>query len=451
MPIFEYNGKKYNVKDEHIESFTNDYPEASTIMEREGKKYRVKSADYKTFLSEYTPQNTERATNDEKPTAAPTVPEVEEPTGPTGETPLTEEDKMRMGASIAQMKRRTQQTMDNLSESMKTMREYTEKASLSGGQTAEGSMRFNQESGKFEKTYITPYGNRYSNKSVADKESFMYRQAADMSLNGQLRKANSRLREINERLEARGKELLEDKEQNQTKGVAGFIKEFGKTVAADKMGGNDGQTAEDSFEFQNDSEYQSLRLAKRELEDQIQQLENYSEKERKGERFLSDFGRNTWQAISDGDAWDFGKNQLRDAATKLSIANKANSGEELSESEQEALYEQFMHDNVMSEFGDLGKGAHWGDIAGGSLSFMKDFLITGGFGGISTKLTTQIGTNIAAKAATKLSINAAESLGMRIAKDGLFATIRQGGRGVASRLLAEQGIKGSTQLLQHAS
>ena len=447
MPIFEYNGKKYNVKDEHIESFTNDYPEASTIMEREGKKYRVKSADYKTFLSEYTPQNTERATNDEKPTAAPTVPEVEEPTGPTGETPLTEEDKMRMGASIAQMKRRTQQTMDNLSESMKTMREYTEKASLSGGQTAEGSMRFNQESGKFEKTYITPYGNRYSNKSVADKESFMYRQAADMSLNGQLRKANSRLREINERLEARGKELLEDKEQNQTKGVAGFIKEFGKTVAADKMGGNDGQTAEDSFEFQNDSEYQSLRLAKRELEDQIQQLENYSEKERKGERFLSDFGRNTWQAISDGDAWDFGKNQLRDAATKLSIANKANSGEELSESEQEALYEQFMHDNVMSEFGDLGKGAHWGDIAGGSLSFMKDFLITGGFGGISTKLTTQIGTNIAAKAATKLSINAAESLGMRIAKDGLFATIRQGGRGVASRLLAEQGIKGSTQLL----
>ncbi len=447
MPIFEYNGKKYNVKDEHIDSFTNDYPEASTIMEREGKKYRVKSADYKTFLSEDTPQNTERATNDEELTAAPTVPEVEEPTAPTGETPLTEEDKMRMGASIAQMNRRTQQTMDNLSESMKTMREYTEKASLSGGQTSEGSMRFNQESGKFEKTYITPYGNRYSNKSVADKESFMYRQAADMSLNGQLRKANSRLREINERLEARGKELLEDKEQNQTKGVAGFIKEFGKTIAADKMGGNDGQTAEDSFEFQNDSEYQSLRLAKRELEDQIQQMENYSEKERKGERFLSDFGRNTWQAISDGDAWDFGKNQLRDAATKLSIANKANSGEELSESEQEALYELFMHDSVMSEFGDLGKGAHWGDIAGGSLSFMKDFLITGGFSGISTKLTTQIGTNIAAKAATKLSINAAESLGMRIAKDGLFATIRQGGRGVASRLLAEQGIKGSTQLL----
>ena len=65
MPIFEYNGKKYNVKDEHIDSFMKDFPEASTIMEREGKKYRVRSADYRTFLSEQ--QQTE------KPTAIPSA------------------------------------------------------------------------------------------------------------------------------------------------------------------------------------------------------------------------------------------------------------------------------------------------------------------------------------------------------------------------------------------
>ncbi|MCS3039123.1 hypothetical protein [Bacteroides stercoris] len=52
MPIFEYNGKKYNVRDEHIDSFMKDFPDASTVMEREGKKYRVKSADYRTFMSE---------------------------------------------------------------------------------------------------------------------------------------------------------------------------------------------------------------------------------------------------------------------------------------------------------------------------------------------------------------------------------------------------------------
>ena len=42
MPIFEYNGKKYNVRDEHIDSFMKDFPDASTIMEREGKKYPCK-------------------------------------------------------------------------------------------------------------------------------------------------------------------------------------------------------------------------------------------------------------------------------------------------------------------------------------------------------------------------------------------------------------------------
>lgn len=65
MPIFEYNGKKYNVKDEHIDSFMKDFPDASTIMEREGKKYRVRSADYRTFMSEQ--QQTE------KPTAVPSA------------------------------------------------------------------------------------------------------------------------------------------------------------------------------------------------------------------------------------------------------------------------------------------------------------------------------------------------------------------------------------------
>lgn len=40
MPIFEYNGKKYNVREEHIDSFMKDFPDASTIMEREEKKYR---------------------------------------------------------------------------------------------------------------------------------------------------------------------------------------------------------------------------------------------------------------------------------------------------------------------------------------------------------------------------------------------------------------------------
>lgn len=52
MPIFELNGKKYNVQDQHIADFASEYPDATTIEERDGKKYRVKSSDYQSFQSE---------------------------------------------------------------------------------------------------------------------------------------------------------------------------------------------------------------------------------------------------------------------------------------------------------------------------------------------------------------------------------------------------------------
>ncbi|MBR2871133.1 MAG: hypothetical protein IKB98_07155, partial [Clostridia bacterium] len=439
-------GKGYSTSDlgdeETFRAKMSDKNSRKELYDWVSSKGNFRLGDYESYENRLTSSMQQP----EQPAAAPTVPEVETPATPTGETPLTEQDKIRFSAGIEQMKRRTAQSMDEFNERMETMREYHDNAPLGGGQTAEGRMMFNPQSGKFEKTYITPLGNRYTSKGLADMESFRYRQAADMSVSGQLRKANMRLRDIEERLEARGRELYEEQERNKPKGFLGFIAEMGETMAADRMGGASGMTPEDGFEFQTDTEYQSLRLAKRQLEEQIQQLENYSEKDNEGERFWHDFGRNTWQSIADIDAWDFGKNALRDASTRLQIATRAERGEELTEAENDALYEMYMHNNVMSEFGDLGTGAKWGNITGGSLSFMKDFLITGGFSGISSKLATKVPTHIATKAATRLSLNATESLGMRLAKDGLFATIRSGGKGAAARLIAEQGLWNTTKI-----
>ena len=439
-------GKGYSTSDlgdeETFRAKMSDKNSRKELYDWVSSKGNFRLGDYESYENRLTSSMQQP----EQPTATPTVPEVETPAIPTGETPLTEQDRIRFSAGIEQMKRRTRQSMDDFNERMATMREYHENAPLGGGQTVEGRMMFNPQSGKVEKTYITPLGNRYTSKGLADMESFRYRQAADMSVNGQLRKANMRLRDIEERLEARGRELYEEQERNKPKGFLGFIAEMGETMAADRMGGASGMTPEDGFEFQTDTEYQSLRLAKRQLEEQIQQLENYSEKENEGERFWHDLGRNTWQSIADIDAWDFGKNALRDASTRLQIATRAERGEELTEAENDALYEMYMHNNVMSEFGDLGTGAKWGNITGGSLSFMKDFLITGGFSGISSKLATKVPTHIATKAATRLSLNATESLGMRLAKDGLFATIRSGGKGAAARLIAEQGLWNTTKI-----
>ncbi len=53
MPIFEWEGTRYNVKEEDVEKFASKYPESTTIEEREGKKYRIKSKDYQAFKDRF--------------------------------------------------------------------------------------------------------------------------------------------------------------------------------------------------------------------------------------------------------------------------------------------------------------------------------------------------------------------------------------------------------------
>lgn len=356
----------------------------------------------------------------------------------------TEAEKNVIQEDLNRMTRRTLQMTDAFNERVDNIQEYGLNPGL---QTKEGKMQFNPVNGKIEKNYITPAGNKYTNKVLADMESFRYRQAADMSVSGQLRKANQRLSNIEERLEARGRELLEKHERNKPGGFTGFLQEMANTQAGDRMGGRTAENPEDYTELQGDSEYQSLRLAARKAREEIQQLQNTKDKEQHGERFWHDFLRNTWQSVADVDAWDFGVNKLRDARTMLDIAGKSEAGAELNEAETDALYEMYLHNNIMEQFGDLGRGARWGDIAGGSLSFMKDFLLTGGFSGVGTKLPTTLSTKIATKAATRVGVDAAESLGVKVAKEGLFSTVRQGGKKVVSRLLAEQGVGGVSGIL----
>ena len=423
MPIFEYKGKKYNVKDEHIDNFAKEYPEATSIQERDNKKYRVKSSDYKTFMSESgQPQTSEQPTE----SAAAAIPAQEKPWKPTGQ------EKERIDAQMEQMRRSTQRTVSKFNEGMENLREYREKSPL-GNQAVESSLRFNPQTGKLERTYLTPLGNRYGDKGMADFESFRYRQAADMSVGGQLRRANQRLRELQAKRAERAKEVHSEWQEDFEKNKAPLA----AVLAADTYVARQ----------QSDRKNSALDVAIHEIEEQIQQLENYQQKEKNGERFWHDFGRNTWQAIRDIDAWDFGKSALRNSLNETQIAGKAQRGEELSEEETNALYEMCMNDNVMQQFGDLGRGARWGDIAGGSLSFMKDFIITGGFSGITTKVPTKIATSVATRAAKKLSLEATESLGVKVAEQGLFSAVRSGGKDFVSRLVAEQGIGGTAGIL----
>ena len=380
MPIFEYNGKKYNVRDEHIDSFMEDFPDASTIMEREGKKYRVKSADYKTFMSEQ--QQPEQPAPDSTP---------ETPATPTaGETPLTEQDKIRFSANIGQMKRRTEQMMDGFNEQMGTMREYHDNAPLGGGQTAEGKMKFNPESGKLEKTYITPLGNRYTSKGVADMEGFRYRQAADMSVSGQLRRARLKLAELQEKRSKRASEVLDETtEFNKTK-----LTGLGRALIGGQMyvGMQQG-----------DKENSALDVAIRQTKELIKDLEEQKDREQGVDvGFWRGFGR----VAGDVRTWDFGMGDMRDALTMMNADGLK--GENATEGEREAYNEMMgaLYNKGQAELMYGGNADFWnkaGMMTGHMPAFMLDFGITGGgFNGIN--VLSKAGTKAATKVVGKETV-----------------------------------------------
>ncbi|MBQ1981511.1 MAG: hypothetical protein II226_09520, partial [Alistipes sp.] len=53
MPIFEYQGKTYDVADQYIDSFAEEFPDAKTMIDQDGNNYSVKSKYYKDFLNEF--------------------------------------------------------------------------------------------------------------------------------------------------------------------------------------------------------------------------------------------------------------------------------------------------------------------------------------------------------------------------------------------------------------
>lgn len=356
----------------------------------------------------------------------------------------TDLDKKRMSANISRTMQQHDAAMQDIRTRQEDVMEYASKGNgMNFGQAVKSKPQMNPETGEMEDTWLTPDGKRTTSKAVADLESFNYRMATDMSIGGQLRRANERLADIEKRLDERGKELMAQHDKNSPKGIAGFIKEAGQMVMADKVGGAPMQNPEDYAEFTQDKDYQALRLARRKISEEIQKLQNAKERETRGERFWHDFGRATAQALKNPDSWDFGMAQFKDATTMMQLNKAVESGKELSQAENDALTELYLYDNVQNQYGDLGKGDRWGEIAGSSLSFMKDFLLTGGFSGVGTKIPTAVAKKVAFNAAKKMGTDlAGKKVAVEIAEKGVLNYIRKGGKGAVGRLLASQGKAG---------
>lgn len=389
MPIYKTNGKTYNIPDDKVEAFEKRYPNAEVeIYDNDGAAYSLPLSKRGSFQKKYDKwsytKQTGNASQEEEtydvseqpaPDSTPETPVI----STAKEKPLTEQDKIRFSANMGQMKRRTEQMLDGFGEQMETMREYQENAPLGGGQTAEGKIQFNPESGKLEKTYITPLGNRYTSKGLADMESFRYRQAADMSVSGQLRRARLKLAELQEKRDASAKRVHEQWEEDTKKNTAplGFL------LAADTYVPRQ----------MSDKENRALDVAIHDTEELISRLERQQEREQGVDvGYWRGFG-----SIGFSD-FDLGMGDLNRNLTRMH-ADDLN-GENATEGEREA-YNEMMGATYKKEQAEQMYPDNWwykmGVMSKDIPAFALDFYLTGyGFKGIN--VLSKVGT----KAATKV-------------------------------------------------
>ena len=295
----------------------------------------------------------------------------------------TEQEKAEMIASTNRMMQNVETQIQDANERVDNIQEYGLNPGL---QTKEGKMQFNPENGKLEKTYITPLGNKTTSKPLADIESFRYRQAADMSIGGQLRKANLRLQELKAKQAERASEVHKEWVEETEKNKAPLAAILGAATYTPRQ--------------QSDKENSALRVAIRETEELIKNLEDQKDRENGVDvGFWRGFGR----TMGDVRTWDFGMGDMADAMTMMN-ADKLK-GDNATEGEREShdMMMGAIHEKQQAEERYGGNADFWnraGVMTGYMPSFMLDFILTGGgFNGLSTfsKGSTKVAAKVIGK------------------------------------------------------
>ena len=410
------DGKSHQVSEDNIkkygmQSYANAYKGATIRMrDKDGADYDIPLGNYNDaqqqglhpFRFEHTP------TNDNADTRQEQKPQETENTQPQGQQPWkqTAQQIAVMTANLDGISRSAQRTMEDFNERMDNLKEYGR--SFAGGHTATGDYRYNPQTKKMQRTYLTPTGDRTFNKAAADAVSKEYRDAVDMTVGGQIRRAQNRLQELKDKAAARAQELQEKWKQDYENNNAPLA----AVLAADTYVPS----------IQSDQTYRALQAAIRQTEEQIKTLGEQQDRDNGVDvGFWRGFGR----VAGDIRTWDFGVGNMLDAMTMMNAADpKRPQTEQERQANQEMLRSTYENQQAEAMYG--GNASFWnraGVMTGYMPSFMVDFIATGGgFEGIN------LATRAAGKAATKmLGKEAVEQM----AKQGFKTYVRNNGlRGV---------------------
>lgn len=394
----------------------------------------------------------------QKPTAAPAqaatpAPNSAPATPQQKDKPLTPAQRQAMIDQVQQMQQQTQAMIADNNERMKNMKQYG--FGLGFGQTKKGGVKYNPRTKKFEQTYITPTGNRYSSKALADAESFRYRKAASEPLG-----LNMNDQQVN------------DAQKPASAAVAALWKEAEAKYAADRN-----KNAEDVYSGNpwlhggremhivdaatNSHKNEVSRLTRFDLQKMMDNAWGRVGKQMTAscyaqlkkqyptatERQLQNSASAMARQLSDNAVYKYAvaKNTPKSTleffaktAADMNLLRTINKG--LARSEAGTTGDMAAYEQAMS---DYGKNHRWAQIGGTVTGMMFDptTYISGGVGSFAGKTALNIGGRIVAK-------KAATNVGARLFRNTLTGRVVAGVAGGAGNLGAYEGIKeGESQWL----
>lgn len=313
----------------------------------------------------------------------------------------TKMQQRAMSMQLQQLQQQRDAFIEQSRERMQNMSDYYRSNRSLGFQTVEGEPVFNPETGKMEKTYLTPTGDRTTSKAVADMETMNYRSAmaaADMSVGAQIRRAEAELADLKKKLESSASRVHDEWAEDYENNSAPLAAVLAANTYVPRQ--------------QVDKENSALRVAIRQKEEQLKDL--YEERDRqvgKDVGFWRGFGR----TMSDYRTWDFGMSDLQDAMTMMHADQYSTS--DATEGEKRAGQEMLkaIHDNQQVEQMYGGNASFWnraGVMTGYMPSFMLDFALTSG-GYEAINVGGKIATRGAVKVLGKEAIKEMTELGVK--------------------------------------
>lgn len=275
-------------------------------------------------------------------------------------------------------------------------------------------------------------------KQSTEQPKPINRQSANMTASEQLRKANSRLQDLQAKAEQR-KAAISAKWETEVaerydpdKGIW----HTAKSAIQDALMSSPQRPSlpEVTVQIQSDQEYRALQAAIHQTESQIGTL---NDQQNRDNGVDVGFWRGFGATVGNGRTWDFGYSSLTDMTTMMQAADPASGqikSEGTKEAEQEMLQSIYDKQQADSEFG--GNESFWhkaGVMTGHMPAFMVDFAVTGG-GYAGIKVLGKGGAKLATKAVTKEVVE-------EIAKQGVKTYVKNNGAKGLGQAAANWTIK----------